>query len=263
MKQSLTCVLLTVVNIAVVTAWALAVPVVVLAQQSSSTTYSVDEVYFGTGGELDACSTSYCSRQSAGETAVGNASSSNYQIQGGQNTNREEYIEVVLNNIAECGASNSTNKDLGLLSTATRATAITYFSVKSYLASAGYVVYTSGSAPKVTSGNSYTLATPNSGVGSNPAGIEQFGINLVANTNPAVGVNPVQRPDSSFSTGQASTGYNTADSFRYVDGEIIADSNGKSSGTTCYTMSYLYNIKGATPAGEYKFSQSVVATSTY
>lgn len=58
------------------------------AAQSNSTHYSVDEVYFGTGGELNACSTNYCSKQSAGETGVGATSSTNYKSQAGFNTDR-------------------------------------------------------------------------------------------------------------------------------------------------------------------------------
>ncbi len=243
-------------------------PAIAFAQQASSTNYSVNEAFFGTGGQLcdpgvSGNSTNYCAKTSAGELGVGNTSSTNYQAQGGFNTNREEYIELVMNNATECGTTASLTQNLGILSTSTRATTMMYFSVKTYLSNSGYVVRTVGAAPTVTSGASHTLATPNSGAGTNPAGTEQFGINLVANTTPAIGVNPVQYPSGSYSFGQAATGYDTANSFRYVNGEAIANSNGKSSGTTCYTMSYLFNINGRTPAGEYKFNQSLVATSTY
>ncbi len=232
------------------------------AQQASSSSYSVNEVFFGTGGELNACSTTYCSKQSAGETTVGNVSSTTYQAQAGFNTNREEYIEIMLNNPV-CPTSGSTSIDLGYLSASSTNTTVTYFSVKTYLSSGGYVVNTVGAAPTVTGGSTYTLATPNIGVSTNPAGTEQFGINLAANTTPSVGVVPSQYPSGTFSFGQATNGYGTANSFKYVNGDIIANSNSKSSGTTCYTMSYLYNISNRTPAGQYKFNQSLVATSTY
>lgn len=264
MKQRVGYLLLAVVSLVGI----VATPAEVWAQEAASTLYSVDEVFFGTGGQMcevgtSGSSTNYCASSSAGALGVGASESTSYKAQSGYNTDREEYIEVVMNNATECGATASLNKNLGVLSTSSQATAVTYFSVKTYLASAGYVVRTVGAPPTVTSGASHTLATPNSGAGTNPAGTERFGINLVANTTPSVGANPVQYPDSSFSSGQAATGYDTPNSFRYVDGEIIADSDGNSSGTTCYTMSYLYNIGGGTPAGEYLFTQSVVATSTY
>jgi hypothetical protein len=94
-------------------------------------------------------------------------------------------------------------------------------------------------------------------------GTEQFGINLVANTNPTTfGANPVQQPDSTFSYGAAATGYNTANLFKYVKGDVVASSS-KSSGTTVYTISYLYNISPVTDAGEYRFSHVLVATATF
>lgn len=243
-------------------------PAVAFAQQASSTNYSVNEAFFGTGGQLcdpgvSGNSTNYCAKTSVGELGVGNTSSTNYQSQAGFNTNREEYIELIMNNASECGTTSNLSQSLGILSAGSRTTYMTYFSVKTYLATAGYVVRTTGAAPSITGGGGYTLATPNSGAGTNPAGTERFGINLVANSNPSVGVNPVQIPSSSTSFGQAANGYDTANSFRYVNNEAIANSNGKSSGSTCYTMSYLFNISGQTPAGEYKFNQSLVATSTY
>ncbi len=66
----------------------------VLAAVANSTNYGVSEVQFGSGGELRACSTTYCSKQSAGELTVGNTKSTNYQAQGGFNTNREPLLEV-------------------------------------------------------------------------------------------------------------------------------------------------------------------------
>ena len=81
----------------------------VLAAQTASTNYQVNEAFFGSGGELHACSTSFCSKQAAGESTVGLTSSPNFKAQGGFNTNREPYIEFTVG---------TTNVDLGTLSTA-------------------------------------------------------------------------------------------------------------------------------------------------
>lgn len=222
------------------------------AQQSSSAHYSVDEVYFGTGGELNACSTNYCSKQAAGETGVGASSSTNYKSQAGFNTDRTPYLSFIVT---------GGTTDLGVLSTGSASTATATFSVKTYLAG-GYVVQTVSDPPKNSLPNQPTLTALSTPTASSP-GTEQFGINLVANTSPtSFGSNPIQVPDSTFSFGAAATGYNTANLFKYVKGDTVAQST-KSSGETDYTISYLFNISNVTAAGQYTFNHVLVATSTF
>ena len=222
------------------------------AQQSSSTNYQVGEVYFGTGGELNACSTSYCSKQSAGELGVGNTSSTNYQAQGGFNTDRTPYIQFIVT---------GGTTDLGVLTTASPKTATGTFSVKTYLAG-GYVVQTLSDPPTSTLPTHPVIAGLTSPTASS-AGSEQFGINLVANTSPTTfGSNPIQVPSSSFSYGQVASGYDTPNLFKYVKGDTVAYAT-RSSGETDYTVSYLFNISNVTAAGAYEFHHVLVATSTY
>jgi len=221
--------------------------------QSCSTNYQVDETYFGNGGELNACSTNYCSKQSAGETAVGNTASTNYQAQAGFNTNRAPSLTFIVNNA---------NVDLGTLTPGATATTTGTFSVESYLAG-GYAVTTQSDPPQ---NGSYHLTALSSPTASNSSQ-EQFGINLVANTvgcsAPAnFGANPVQVPDSTFSFGAAATGYNTCGLFKYHKGDTIASSS-KSSGETDYTISYIFNVTNVTPGGIYTFRHILVATSTF
>ncbi len=223
----------------------------VYASQSSSTNYAVDEAFFGAGGELNTCSTSYCSKQAAGEAGAGRSSSTNYAAQSGFNTFRAPSLTFIVN-----GGST----DLGTLSplATTRTTAT--FSVKTYLAS-GYVVQTVSDPPSTAGTGSHqlaALAAPTAAV----VGAEQFGINLVANTSPVYGADPVQVPDSSFGFGTAAAGYNTPNLFKYVKGDAIAQS-ARSSGETDYTVSYMYNVGGQTQAGEYVFTHVLVATATY
>jgi len=142
---------------------------VATALQSSSATYGIDQAQFGNGGELDACSTTYCSKQTAGETAVGNSASSSYQTQaGGLVTDRQESLQLIVN---------GTNTDIGTLTTTSTATTTATFSVKSYLAS-GYAVYTSSPGPQ---NNGYTMHGMTTAAASSQ-GTEQFGINLVKNS---------------------------------------------------------------------------------
>lgn len=232
-----------------------AVPVV-QAAQSSSSNYSVNEVEFGSGGELHACSSTYCAKQSAGELTVGNTASSNYQAQGGFNTDRYPSLTFIV-------PVQSVN--LGVLKTGTTSTATATFSVKSYLTS-GYVVQTVG--PGLTnSGHVLQNIYP---AAANSTGTEQFGINLVANTCPGgasgcsgtLGAAPGQSPDATFGFGTAAAGYNAANSFAYKNGDVIAQSL-KSSGTTNYTISYIANISPVTPGGTYSMNQTLVATATF
>jgi hypothetical protein len=228
------------------------------AAQSSSTNYSVDQVFFGSGSQLNACSTNYCSRQSAGDTAVGNAAGTAFQAIAGSNTDRNPYIAFSTSG----GAT-----DLGILSTAGTATATATFAVKTYLAS-GYAVTLASPPPTATGTGGHVfsaLTSPTAAAA--PGTAEQFGINLVANTTgcgaPAnFGANPVQVPSSSFSYGTIASGYNTCGLFKYVNGDTVANST-KSSGETDYTVSFIYNITSVTQDGYYVFNGSLVATSTY
>src|SRR6266581_4807340 len=112
------------------------------ALQSQSTSFGVDQAFFGNGGLL--CdpgvngSTHYCATQTAGDLAVGNSSSTSYQTQAGSLvTDRQPSLELIVNN---------PNANIGTLTiTSTHVTSAT-FSVKSYLAG-GYVVQTSLPGP--------------------------------------------------------------------------------------------------------------------
>lgn len=224
-------------------------PLQVLAQSSSSPNYKVDQTLFGTGGELDGSSANYRSRQTVGELGVGNTVGNAYQAYAGFNTNDEPFIEFVIT---------GDNIDLGYLSTDNESTASGTFYVRAWRAG-GYVVRTESNPPTNTSGG-YQI-TPMSGASSSP-GTEQFGINLRQNTAPAVGAEPQQVPDSTFSFGQVYTGYDVVNQFKYAKGDIVAHAS-KSTSVTIYTISYLFNIDLATPAGQYEFNHVLVATGTY
>lgn len=219
------------------------------AELQSSTNYLIDNATFGSGGINDINSASYSARASAGELTVGNVLGNDYQAYAGFQTTYGPYLELIVNNAPI---------DVGSLSTASASTATATFSVRSYL-SHGYVVVVSGLP---TSENNDTINPMTVAAASSP-GTEQFGINLVANTAPVTfGANPSQIPDASFSFGQASTGYSTANLFKYNQGDQVAHSN-SSTGETEYTISYLYNIASTTPAGTYVLNQSITATATY
>ncbi len=227
-----------------------------MAAESQSTNYQVNEVFFGSGGALNDCSTTYCAKEAIGETAVGDTASANYQAHAGFNTYREPYLQFIVN---------STNTDVGGVSTGLTTTTTATFSVKNYLSS-GYQVVTVSNPPR---NNSYTMSALSTPTLSNP-GTEQFGMNLTQNScstshagcSGTFGAGPVQVPSSAFSFGAVESPYNTANYYEYVPGSEIAYSN-SSSGETDYTISYIYNISNLTPGGTYVFNDVLVATATF
>lgn len=220
------------------------------AAQSSSPNYQVNEVFFGNGGELNACSSNFCAKESLGETAVGKSSSPNYQSFAGFNSDRNPSLTFIVP---------SQLVNFGVQTPGSTSTATATFSVKSYLTS-GYVVQTVGAGLKNAGYTLHNMST--TGASDNTS--EQFGINLVANTSPSItgSADPGQSPDATFGFGIAAPGYDTANQFTYNDGDIIAKSL-KSSGTTNYTISYILNTTHLTPGGTYTFNQVLVATATY
>jgi hypothetical protein len=147
---------------------------------------------------------------------------------------------------------------LGTLLTSQTGTGTASFSVRNYTSN-GYIVQLIGGTP--TNG-SHSL-TPLSTASASSAGTEQFGVNTVANTAPVTfGADPQQVPDGSFSFGAAASGYNVANNFKYISGDVIAQA-AESSGQTTYTISYIANISSSTPTGQYTTAQSLVCTGTY
>jgi hypothetical protein len=218
--------------------------------EAASPNYGVSEVNFNSGGLLQACSAAYCTKQTTGETAVGLTTSTNYQARGGANTEREPLLEMSVS---------STTISLGILDALSTKSGSTTFSVRTFPAH-GYVVKIDGTSPKNKT-DGHVLAPMASSAVSSP-GVEQFGINLIANTSPAVGSNPSLFPDSTFAFGAAATGYATPNSFKYVPGEIIAQS-AKGTGKTNFTISTIANIATNTPGGDYRGRLVLIAVPTF
>lgn len=235
----------------IVVALVLATAPISHAAESSSNNWSVDRVFFGVGGELEACGDDYCAKQTAGEIAAGHTAGSVFRAQAGHNVEREPYLAFSV-----AGGP----IDLGYLSKA--ATAYTYgtFAVKTYL-SHGYVVQLAADPPTNRGDPTHQinpLATPTSPT----PGIEQFGVNLRDNSAPNVGADPVQVPDNTFSFGEVAADYDTPNLFKYLKGDTIASSD-RSTGETDYTITFIYNIDDLTAEGTYEFNATLVATSTY
>ena len=220
-----------------------------VAQVLNSPNYSIPESYVGPGGSTDSSSPNYQGRDTIGDITTGQSGSANYTAEGGAVTPDEPRLSVSV------GAS---VVNFGSFSTSATSTATSSFTVLNYT-SHGYGVYIIGNPP---SNGSHILAGMSS-TGPPAVSVEQYGINLRANTAPVVfGSDPVQVPSGSFSYGAVAAGYNTVNNFRYIAGEKIAEAT-KSSGETDYTISFIVNTATDTPGGLYTGSQGLMVVGTY
>ncbi len=216
---------------------------------ASSTNYSVEESSFSSGSGFGT-STSYGAQGSIGDFG-GAAYSTNYGAYAGPITPNEEYLEVFVD---------AATIDFGTLSSSVTSTGTASFYVRAYLNSS-YSVVTLSQPP--TSENGDTIA-PLTSSAAPSTGTEQFGINLVANTSPAIGADPAHQPDSTYANGVAATGYDTDGQFRYNAGESIASSTGEPAwGQTNFTISYIANISVLTEAGSYQMVHELAAVPTF
>lgn len=87
---------------------------------------------------------------------------------------------------------------------------------------------------------------------------KQFGINMMANTTPAIGSDI-----SGAGTGVISAGYGVADQFKFnTSGEVIATATGPTNANT-FTTSYIANIDDITAAGLYSTVITYTATANF
>ena len=224
--------------------------VYVFAQPTTeSGNYSLEEVFVGPGGTRESSSGSYSVQGSLGDIGVGESASGLYNFLAGYTTDAEPSLSFAIN---------TSNVDMGVISATTTGTGTASFSVATYNAT-GYVVQSIGQPPT----NNDEIIDPLTSPTASTPGTKQFGINLVANTDPATfGANLAQIPDSTFSFGLLDADYNTTNLYKYVDGDRVAYS-AQSTGQTDYTISYMMNVSRITGGGEFSMGHSLVATSTF
>jgi hypothetical protein len=231
--------------------------------QYSSPNYRVDEAFFGTGGEVDMSSDNFRGQASTGSLGVGGSSSENFSAEAGFLTPSEPFLEMVVSG-AEVNFGNLDENTVSY-GAAQGGGCNCSFSVRTYMSSE-YTVVTMSNPPINESGNVFsaksTLGTPSS-----DPNVEEFGINLVSNSAPVMGANPVNEPDGSFADGTATVGYNTPNQFRYALGDVIArspaDPDNPGVGKTNYTVSYIMKPNRVTPAGFFVLYHDLVAVPTF
>jgi len=152
----------------------------------------------------------------------------------------------------DCTSATGSQVNFGEFQTSVASAATTQFSGATNDFT-GYTVYINGST--MTSGNNIITALSNNSPSS--PGHAQFGLNLRGNNNPVVGTDP-----SGFGTASPTANYNTANSFRFVDGEAIAVSP-TSTDHTKFTVSYIVNVPGSQPAGFYATTMTYTAIASF
>jgi hypothetical protein len=139
----------------------------------------------------------------------------------------------------------------------------------------GYVITVNG--PTLTSGANTIagIATPAASL----IGTPQFGLNLRANTAAAAASFPGTTPldskdidsvsDGVTLNGRPTTDYATPDTFKFVTGDPVADSNYNTVSTAdpsdaqIYTVSYIANVPGSQAAGTYTSTLTYICTPTF
>lgn len=140
----------------------------------------------------------------------------------------------------DCRTVSSGVIDLGDFSSATTRTGTSQFVVAT---NGQYGVLISVTGTTLTSGNNIiaNLTSPTS----SSRGTSQFGMNLVANSQPSIGASPVGQ-----GTMSVQNGYNTPNLFKFASGDTIAASS-HTTAENKFTVSYIVNINKNQQPGVY------------
>lgn len=211
-----------------------------------SPSFQMTEHSLGNSSLFNSSSDGYNVNLSVGDTAVQSSFSENFQTDSGSVTTDDPALTFIVNDF---------DVDFGNFSAGSTSVASSTFTVSNYT-SYGYMVYIAGEPP---SNGDYTIDNMEE-TGSPTIGESQFGINLVANTDPeSIGENP---DHGDFGFGEPTEDYDTSNQYRYVSGEAIARSL-QSGGETTYTISYITNTEGLAPGGRYTSDLTLIAVGTF
>ncbi len=152
-----------------------------------------------------------------------------------------------------CGTAAGSVVNLGAGSTSATATGTSILAAATN-GNSGYTITVNGTT--LTSGaNTITALTAG---GASVVGSKQFGLNLAgSNTTPVIGA-----AKTGTGTGAAVTNYGTNDNFRFMTGDTIASVAGPTNANT-FTVGYIANIDGLTPAGSYSTVLTYTATANF
>jgi len=152
-----------------------------------------------------------------------------------------------------CGTVTGSLVNLGTGSTTSTSTGTSVMAASTN-GPGGYTITVNGNT--LQSGSN-SIAALGSG-GASVIGQSQFGINLAgSNTTPAIG-----SAITGTGTAAALTNYGTNNNFRFTSGDSVASVVTPTNANT-FTISYIANIDGLTPAGSYSTNLTYVATPNF
>jgi len=121
-------------------------------------------------------------------------------------------------------------------------------------ATGGFAITINGAPPSAGTNYINPLTTPTESI----QGVNQFGINLVANDTPGVGI----EPEGTWANAVASPDYSIPNQFKYVAGDVIAYSPNVSL-MKKFTVSYVVNSSQFLRAGVYTTTINYIASGRF
>jgi len=156
--------------------------------------------------------------------------------------------------VDNCGGTNDTYyTDMGTLNSSSTLKAQSQMAVGTN-ASGGFAITANGT-PMSAATN--VIDSPSSPTESTP-GKNQFGINLVENTDPAIGKNP----EGDYANAIASPNYSVPNMYMYVPGDVVAYSPNVSL-MKKFTVSYILNASPNLRAGVYTTTMTFIASGRF
>lgn len=153
---------------------------------------------------------------------------------------------------SSCAGATGTSVSLGSLTPSTTGSGVSQIGISTN-AGLGYNITVNGTTLTSGSNTITALATQTASTQGN----SQFGINLRDNATPNVGTDP----DGS-GTATPTANYNTVDQYRFVTADQIA-SKASADNFRRYHVSYIANVAGSTPAGNYASILTYIATANF
>lgn len=143
--------------------------------------------------------------------------------------------------------------DMGTLSASSTLTAQSQMAVGTN-ASGGFAITANGLSMSAGTNEIDALTTPTESV----QGMNQFGMNLVANSLPQIG----QDPQGDWANAVASADYSVPNKYKYVSGDVVAYSPNVSL-LKKFTVSYIVNSRNDLHPGVYSTTISFVASGRF
>lgn len=175
-------------------------------------------------------------------------------------------LTVTVPNVPDCTAADDSEVTFNQLFSPTDTATATSQMSASTNAGSGYSITVNG--PTLMSGTNSISAMGT--MEQTLHGVSQFGLNLRANTTAtstvAVGTEVSQASNGTNFRGQALTGYDTVDRFKFTSGDAVANSGYTvlgGSDAQIFTASYIVNVPGSQPAGAYTTTLTYICTPTF